>query len=103
MTTILDVRARGAMLGSLAVLGAVAAWSVTNTLLKVSSQPALPFAFYRLWLGSALLLLVLTLSGRRLSWTVVKASAPGGALLGVEIAFFFSAIKSTNVADVMVI
>ncbi len=90
-------------MGAAAVLVAVSGWSFTNTLIKLSSQPALTFALYRLWLGSVLLLAVLSLAGRRLTWPVVRASAPGGALLGVEIAFFFSAVKHTSIADAMVI
>ncbi|MBI2237126.1 MAG: DMT family transporter [Actinobacteria bacterium] len=90
-------------MGAAAVLVAVSGWSFTNTLIKVSSQPALAFALYRLWLGSVLLLAVLTLAGRRLTRPVIRASAPGGALLGVEIAFFFSALKHTSIADVTVI
>ncbi len=90
-------------MGVVAVLVAVTGWSFTNTLIKLSSQPALAFALYRLWIGAFLLLAVLHLAGRRLTRQVIRDSAPGGALLGIEIAFFFSAIKYTSVADVMVI
>ena len=103
MATLAKPGGKTSALGISAVLGAVLAWSVTNTLLKVSSTPALEFALYRLWVGAAALLAVCALMRRRLTLEIVKASAPGGALLGIEIAFFFSAIKSTNVADVMVI
>jgi drug/metabolite transporter (DMT)-like permease len=58
---------------------------------------------HRLWLGSLILLAVLYAAGRRLTWQTIRASAPGGALLGVEISFFFSAIKHTSIADVAVI
>lgn len=94
---------RSSRLGASAVLSAVLIWGFTNTLIKLSPQPALAFALYRLWLGSALLLAVLLLAGRRLTRTLIRASAPGGALLGIEIAFFFSAIKHTSIADVAVI
>src|SRR5581483_1700974 len=96
-------RVRSSTLGACAVLAAVLIWGFTNTLIKLSSQPALPFALYRLWMGALGLLIVLRATGRRLSWPAVRASAPGGALLAVEITFFFSAIKRTSVADVAVI
>jgi drug/metabolite transporter (DMT)-like permease len=90
--------------GAAAVLSAVAIWGFTNTLIKLSDLPALTFAVHRLWLGSLVLLAVLFATRRRLSsWATVRASAPGGALLGIEIAFFFSAIKHTSIADVAVI
>ncbi len=85
------------------MLTAVAIWSFTNTLIKLSELPALTFAVHRLWLGSLVLLAALYATGRRLSWATIRASAPGGALLGIEISFFFSAIKHTSIADVAVI
>ena len=89
--------------GAAAVLAAVFIWSFTNTLVKTSSLSALTFAVHRLWIGSVMLLAVLLLARRRLSWQILRSSAPGGALLGVEIAFFFSAIKHTSIADTAVI
>lgn len=94
---------RASPLGATAVLVAVLIWGFTNTLIKVSSLPALAFATQRLWLGAGLVLAALYGSGRRLTWATVRTSAPGGALLGVEIALFFSAIKHTAIADVAVI
>jgi len=90
-------------LGAAAVLSAVVIWAFTNTLIKLSPLPPLTFAVHRLWLGSLILLGVLYGTGRRLSWPTIRASAPGGALLGIEISFFFSAIKHTSIADVAVI
>jgi drug/metabolite transporter (DMT)-like permease len=94
---------RSARLGVCAVFAAVTIWGFTNTLVKLTSLPPLTFAASRLWLGSALLLAALVVSGRRLSWRIVQLSAPGGLILGVEIAFFFSALKHTSIADVAVI
>lgn len=56
-----------------------------------------------MWLGSLLLLTILLASGRRLTWQGIRTSWLGGVLLGTEIAFFFTAIKRTSVADVTVI
>jgi drug/metabolite transporter (DMT)-like permease len=81
----------------------VAIWGVVNVLIKVSPLPALTFAANRLWMGTGLLLLLGLLTGRRLTWAMVRTSAPGGALLGVEIAFWFSAVKHTTLADAAVI
>ena len=89
--------------GAGAVLSAVVIWSFTNTLVKISDLPALTFAVHRLWLGAALVVVGLYAVGRRLTWPVVRASAPGGAVLGLEIAFFFSALKHTSIADVAII
>jgi len=90
-------------MGAAAVLAAVCIWSFTNTLIKTSQLPALTFAVNRLWFGSAMLLGVVALLRRKLTWPIVRSSAPGGALLGVEIVFFFSAVKHTAIADTAVI
>jgi drug/metabolite transporter (DMT)-like permease len=89
--------------GAGAVLSAVVIWSFGNTLVKISDLPALTFAVHRLWLGSALVVVGLYAAGRRLTWPIVRASAPGGGVLGLEITFFFSALKHTSVADVAII
>jgi drug/metabolite transporter (DMT)-like permease len=90
-------------LGGLAVLVAVSAWAMTNLILKVTHAPALTFAFYRLWFGAAIMLVALGATRRRLTWPMIKTSAPGGVIFGLNVALFFSALKATNVADVLVI
>jgi drug/metabolite transporter (DMT)-like permease len=87
----------------MAVLVAVAAWAMTNLILKVTQAPALTFAFYRLWFGGVIMLAVMGVTRRRLTWPMIKASAPGGVIFGLNVALFFSALKATNVADVLVI
>jgi drug/metabolite transporter (DMT)-like permease len=94
---------RGSRSGGAAVLAAVTIWAFTNTLIKLSPVPALSFAAHRIVLGALLLLVVSSALGRRLTWAQIRASAPGGVVLGLEISFFFSAIKHTSIADVSVI
>jgi drug/metabolite transporter (DMT)-like permease len=89
--------------GTAAILLAVVTWSFSNTLVKVSQLPALTFAFWRLWMGAAVLLAATRLARRSLTWEVVRESIPGGILLGTEIALFFSAIKRTSIVDVTII
>src|SRR4029077_18083007 len=89
--------------GTAAILLAVVIWSFSNTLIKVSHLPALTFAFWRLWMGAAVLLVVSRAARRSLTWEIVRRSVPGGILLGAEIALFFSAIKRTSIVDVTII
>ena len=103
MTTRVRRASRSGVLGPGAVVIAVAGWSVTNTLVKVSDLPALTFAFWRLWIGAVVLVAATATARRRVSWDIVRASAPGGVLLGLEIAAFFSAIKHTSIVDVTMI
>jgi drug/metabolite transporter (DMT)-like permease len=96
-------QARVTRMGAGAVLVAVSGWALTNILLKVTRASALTFAFYRLWLGAAVMLVTLALIRRRPTWRMILLSAPGGVLFGLDVAVFFSALKSTGVADVLVI
>jgi drug/metabolite transporter (DMT)-like permease len=94
---------RATRLGLVALSIAVAGWSITNLIPKVTQLSGIGFAFYRLWLGALVMVVALTLSGRKLTWPTVKASVPGGALFGLNIVLFVSALKMTGVADALVI
>jgi drug/metabolite transporter (DMT)-like permease len=94
---------RATPLGILAVAVPVVGFSLANLIVKVTPAPALTFAFWRLWLGAAAMLALALLTGRRPSRQVLLAGLPGGVLFGLNIVFFFVALKETAVADVLVI
>ncbi len=94
---------RATRLGVVAVLGPITAFSVMNVVVKITHLGALAFAFYRLWMGAFLMVCVLALTGRRLSWTILRRAAPSGVLFGANLCFFFSALKLTSVADVLIV
>jgi drug/metabolite transporter (DMT)-like permease len=94
---------RATRLGVLAILGPIAAFSVMNVVVKITLLGALAFAFYRLWMGAVLMVAFLAITGRRLSWNVVRRAAPAGALFGVNLCFFFTALKLTSVTDVLIV
>jgi drug/metabolite transporter (DMT)-like permease len=68
----------------------------------VSVQPA-TFAFWRLWVGAALMMMVAAVARRPIDRTVLRAGIPAGVLFGLNIVFFFAALRETAVADVLVI
>ena len=81
----------------------VVLWGCGAVLIKLSGFPGLTFAFYRLWFGFLAMLVVLLASGRRPTWRMLIVAAPGGALLGLDVTFFFVAVKQTSVADATMI
>jgi drug/metabolite transporter (DMT)-like permease len=87
----------------LAVVGPIVAFSLMNSIVKLSHLTALAFAFYRLWLGAAVMLVALRVSGRRLTILTFRRAALGGVLFGANLCFFFSALKLTSVADVLIV
>jgi drug/metabolite transporter (DMT)-like permease len=94
---------RASRLGVLAVAVPVVGWSLANLIVKIVPVPALTFAFWRLWLGAAVMLSVAALARRPLTRGVLRVGIPGGVLFGLNIVFFFAALKDTAVADVLVI
>ena len=94
---------RATRLGVAAVLLPVVAWSFQNTIVKIVHVQPVAFAFWRLWLATAIMLLVLAVTRRHVSWQILRASAPAGVLFAFNLIFFFSAIRHTAVADVLVI
>lgn len=94
---------RATRLGVLGVLGPVAGRSFANTIPKLLPVPATTFSFWRLWLGAFFMVVVLGVTRRRPTRADVVASIAGGVLFGLNLVFFFEAIKDTSIADVLVI
>ena len=94
---------RATRLGVAAVLAPVVGWSFANTIVKIVHVQPVAFAFWRLWLATATMGVVLAITRRRVTWPILKASAPGGVLFALNLVFFFSAIRHTAIADVLVI
>ena len=90
-------------LGILAVCVPVVGFSLMNIVVKVVTVPPVTFAFWRLWAGSAVMLTVVAVSRRRIDRKALRASIPAGVLFGLNIVFFFAAIRETAVADALVI
>lgn len=86
-------------LARLAIVATVVSWGLGAPLVKLTSIDGLSFSFYRLWLGSALMLTILLVSRRAFTRVLVRQALPGGLLFGVNVAFYFSAINITSVAN----
>src|SRR5205807_2467448 len=78
-------------------------WSFANTIVKLTRLPVLEFTFWRLWLGAAIMIIALFAAGRRLTWPIVRASAPSGVLFALNLILFFTAFRKTGIADALVI
>jgi drug/metabolite transporter (DMT)-like permease len=90
-------------IGVVAVAIPVVGFSLANLIVKVTPVSALTFAFWRLWLGATVMLIVVAIARRPLTRDVVRAGVPAGLLFGLNIVLFFVALKDTAVADVLVI
>ena len=88
---------------TIAVVLAVMVWGFGPILIRLADVPAAVLAFYRLWLGFLVTAGLLVAARRRLTWAMVRASAPGGAFFGVNVVLFASAVQRTSVAEVTLV
>lgn len=103
MTSTARTRTVDERIGMTAVAAGVVAWAIGPVIVKGTDVEGLAFAFHRSWIGAVLFGAVLYLRGGRLRWAEVWRSRWGIVALAADLAFFFSAVKLTTVANSMVI
>lgn len=90
--------------GAAAALVGVVMWGSFSVLArKAGDLDGLGLAFHRMWLGALAAVVALRISGTRLTWRIVVASAPGGVLFALDVALFFTALKTTTIANANII
>ncbi|HUY16986.1 MAG TPA: DMT family transporter [Acidimicrobiales bacterium] len=94
---------RSQKLGLGASAAAAALWGLGGIFAALASAPGLVVTFYRLWLGAVLLSIMIFGSGRRLTWSMLRATWLGGVLLACDLVMFYSAVKLTSIVDATVI
>ncbi len=92
------------MAGVLAATTGVVLWGCLVPLAKAADDVnGIVLGFHRLWIGALGVLAVFYLTGGRLSRSTLRTSFWGGVLFGLDIIFFFSAIKLTTVANATIV
>jgi drug/metabolite transporter (DMT)-like permease len=90
-------------LGVLAVLGLVAAFSLSSTLVKRAETPGVLVAFWRLVMVSLAWNAVLWSTGRRVTLRDVRSVWIPGVLFGLNLAVFFAGATHNSVANAALI
>lgn len=90
-------------LGIVGALVAVSTWGASSVVAKHIDMGGLAIAAYRFGSYGLVVALVMAMRRNRVGWRVMRASMAGGIALGLDVAFFFSAIKLTTVANATVI
>jgi drug/metabolite transporter (DMT)-like permease len=72
-------------------------------IVRKSQMAGLAVGFNRCWMGALFTIALLYLKGERISWRMIRYSAPGGLTFALNIATFFVAVKRTSVANASVI
>lgn len=86
-------------LALLGVIVAVSAWGASGAVIKAIDMDSLAVGFWRFLLYVVVLIGWMRFRGAILDLRVIRASAAGGLSLGLDVVFFFSAVKLTNVVN----
>jgi drug/metabolite transporter (DMT)-like permease len=89
--------------GVIAVLSASLFWSFGGVLGKSTGASGIVLSFWRLWIASAVLLLVSAAMHRWPSRADLKASCIAGILFGLNLCVFFITLQYTTIAVALII
>ncbi len=89
--------------GLAAATAAVTAWAGGSIIAKGIDMGGLAVAVYRFWMFAALISAWMAWRGNPVTTRILRRSMWGGIALGADVAFFFSAIKLTNVVNATLI
>lgn len=90
--------------GAIAALVGVVMWGSFSVLARKAGElDGLGLAFHRMWMGGLAAVIALRISGTRLNWRTIVTSAPGGVLFALDVALFFTALKTTTIANANII
>ncbi len=90
---------RDTNLGLLGIGIAVMAWGASGAVIKAIDMDSLAIGFWRFLIYVVVLASWMRFRGSTISVRTLKASAAGGVSLGLDVVFFFSAVKLTNVVN----
>lgn len=94
---------RGRRAGIAAVLCANLFWSFGGVLGKAADAGGVVLSFWRMWIATGLMAVVVLVSGRRPSLTDARRAAPLGVLFGLNICAFFTTLQYLSIAVTLVI
>ena len=89
--------------GLVAVGIATVAWGFSAVIIELTPASALVIVFWRLWIAGALLVVLTTATGRKMTWAVWKPGIVPGIFLCADMTLFFSALRHASVAEVTII
>jgi drug/metabolite transporter (DMT)-like permease len=91
------------VLGALAVVGVVIAFSLSSTLVKRAETPGVLVAFWRLVIVSMVWNAYLWITGRRVRMRDVRQALIPGIFFGLNLAIFFAGATNNSVANAALI
>lgn len=93
----------GRSAGVVCVLLATLFWSLGGVFGKRTGASGLVLTFWRMWIGTALFLVIAIVMRRLPNLADVRRSALAGIVFGLNVAAFFTALESVSVATALII
>ena len=90
-------------LGVAAVLGATVFWSFGSVLGKATGVSGVVLGFWRMWIATVLMSIVVIVTRRWPSWADVRRAAPMGVVFGFNICVFFITLQYVSIAVALII
>ena len=90
-------------LGIVAVLMANVFWSFGGVLGKSTGAGGVVLSFWRMWVATAMMLIVCVVMRRVPTWPDIRRAAPLGALFGLNICAFFITLEYVSIAVALII
>jgi drug/metabolite transporter (DMT)-like permease len=87
----------------LAVAAAIVTWGFASPLVKYASLSGPAMAFYRVWIGAVVLIVVMRMGRWRITRETLRWAAPAGVVFGGNLLLFVVSIKMTTVANATLI
>jgi probable blue pigment (indigoidine) exporter len=86
-----------------AMAAVVVIWGLGPPITKLIGAPPLVSVSVRFWISVPVVWAMTYASGRRVTWEVLRRTAPAGVFFGVNLAFVFSALQHASVAVIAVV
>ncbi len=90
-------------LGVAAVLGATVFWSFGSVLGKATGVSGVVLGFWRMWIATVLMSIVVVVTRKWPSWADIRRAAPMGVVFGFNICVFFITLQYVSIAVALII
>lgn len=90
-------------LGVAAVLGATVFWSFGSVLGKATGVSGVVLGFWRMWIATVLMSIVVVVTRKLPSWADIRRAAPMGVVFGFNICVFFITLQYVSIAVALII
>ena len=94
---------RQRILPYVALAGVICLWGLGPPVSKLITGPTTTIVAVRMWLAAPLALAVQRATGTKIKWSTIRRAWKGGVFFGLNMLFFFTAIRHVSVATMTLV